>query len=198
MDVIDANPILANHVHLPVQSGSTRVLERMRRQYTREDYLERIAWIKAARRKIAISTDMIVGFPGETEADFAETLSLADTVEYDSMFSFKYSPRPHTAALELDGQVPESESGARLTLLQERQRAIQIRRHAALVGTLEEVMVEGHNQATGQWIGRTMDNRVLNFLHAAGDPAPRAGGYARVRVTRAGANSLAGESVDLF
>jgi len=198
VDVIDANPILANHVHLPVQSGSTRVLDRMRRQYTREDYLERIAWIKAARRKIAISTDMIVGFPGETEADFAETLSLADTVEYDSMFSFKYSPRPNTAALALDGQVPEAESGARLTLLQEKQRAIQIRRHAALVGALEEVMVEGYNQATGQWIGRTMDNRVLNFIHLASDPAPRAGAYARVRVTRAGANSLAGESVDLF
>ncbi len=198
VDVIDANPILANHVHLPVQSGSTRVLERMRRQYTREDYLERIAWIKAARRKIAISTDMIVGFPGETEADFAETLSLADAVAYDSMFSFKYSPRPHTAALALDGQVPDAESGARLTLLQEKQRAIQIRSHKALVGTLEEVMVEGYNQATGQWIGRTMDNRVLNFLHLAADGVPRAGGYARVRVTRAGANSLAGESVDLF
>jgi tRNA-2-methylthio-N6-dimethylallyladenosine synthase len=198
VEAIDANPVIANHVHLPVQSGSTRVLERMRRQYTREDYLERIDWIKAARRRIAISTDMIVGFPGETEADFAETLSLADLVEYDSMFSFKYSPRPDTAALALDGQVPEAESGARLTALQEKQRAIQIRRHSALVGTIEEVMVEGYNQATGQWIGRTSDNRVLNFVHAATAGVPRAGAYARVRVTRAGANSLAGESVDLF
>ena len=198
VDAMDANPVIANHVHLPVQSGSTRVLDRMRRQYTREDYLERIMWIKAARRRIAISTDMIVGFPGETEADFAETLSLSDAVEFDSMFSFKYSPRPNTAALALDGQVPEAESGARLTLLQEKQRAVQIRRHARLVGALEEVMVEGHNQATGQWIGRTMDNRVLNFLALARDPAPRPGGYARVRVTRAGANSLSGDQVDLL
>jgi tRNA-2-methylthio-N6-dimethylallyladenosine synthase len=198
VDAIDANPVLANHVHLPVQSGSTRVLDRMRRQYTREEYLERIGWIKSARRRIAISTDMIVGFPGETEADFAETLSLADQVQYDSMFSFKYSPRPNTAALALDGQVPESDSGARLTLLQEKQRAIQIRRHAELVGAIEEVMVEGYNQATGQWIGRTLDNRVLNFVHVAGGGSPRPGGYARARVTRAGANSLSGESVDLL
>lgn len=198
VDAIDANPVIANHVHLPVQSGSTRVLDRMRRQYTREEYLERIGWIKSARRRIAISTDMIVGFPGETEADFAETLSLADQVQYDSMFSFKYSPRPNTAALALDGQVPESESGARLTLLQEKQRAIQIRRHAELVGAVEEVLVEGYNQATGQWIGRTLDNRVLNFVHVAGGGSPRPGGYARALVTRAGANSLAGESVDLL
>jgi tRNA-2-methylthio-N6-dimethylallyladenosine synthase len=198
VDVIDANPVLANHVHLPVQSGSTRVLDRMRRQYTREEYLERIGWIKDARRRIAISTDMIVGFPGETEADFAETLSLVDLVQYDSMFSFKYSPRPNTAALALDGQVPDAESGARLTTLQEKQRAIQIRRNAELVGGIEEVMVEGYNKATSQWIGRTLDNRVLNFIHGAGAGSPRPGGYARVRVTRAGANSLAGESVDLL
>jgi tRNA-2-methylthio-N6-dimethylallyladenosine synthase len=198
VDVIDANPVLANHVHLPVQSGSTRVLDRMRRQYTRDEYLERIGWIKDARRRIAISTDMIVGFPGETEADFAETLSLVDLVQYDSMFSFKYSPRPNTAALALDGQVPDAESGARLTTLQEKQRAIQVRRNAGLVGGIEEVLVEGYNGATGQWIGRTMDNRVLNFIHGAGSGSPRPGGYARVRVTRAGANSLAGESVDLL
>jgi tRNA-2-methylthio-N6-dimethylallyladenosine synthase len=198
VDVIDANPVLANHVHLPVQSGSTRVLDRMRRQYTREEYLERIGWIKDARRRIAISTDMIVGFPGETEADFAETLSLVDLVQYDSMFSFKYSPRPNTAALALDGQVPDAESGARLTTLQEKQRAIQIRRNAELVGGIEEVMVEGYNKATSQWIGRTLDNRVLNFIHGAGAGSPRPGGYARIRVTRAGANSLAGESVDLL
>jgi len=198
VDAIDANPVIANHVHLPVQSGSTRVLDRMRRQYTREEYLERIGWIKAAQRRIAISTDMIVGFPGETEADFADTLSLAEQVRYDSMFSFKYSPRPNTAALALDGQVPDAESGARLTALQEAQRAIQIRRHAELVGTVEEVMVEGYNQVTGQWIGRTLDNRVLNFVHVAGHGSPQAGGYARVRVTRAGPNSLAGESVDLL
>jgi tRNA-2-methylthio-N6-dimethylallyladenosine synthase len=198
VEAIDANPVLCDHVHLPVQSGSTRVLERMRRQYTREEYLERIADLKSARRKLAISTDMIVGFPGETEADFEESLSLLDLVEYDSVFSFKYSARPNTAALELDGHVPEQEKGRRLIVLQERQRAIQIRRNAELVGTVHEVMVEGYNQATGQWIGRTSQNRVLNFLHSQANGESLDGKYLQVRVTRAGPNSLAGESVNLL
>jgi tRNA-2-methylthio-N6-dimethylallyladenosine synthase len=198
VDAIDANPVLCDHVHLPVQSGSTQVLERMRRQYTREEYLQRIAELKGARRKLAISTDMIVGFPGETEADFEESLSLLDLVEYDSVFSFKYSARPNTAALELDGHVPEDEKGRRLIILQEKQRAIQIRRNAELVGTVQEVMVEGYNQTTGQWIGRTSQNRVLNFLHAQVKNESLEGKYLNVRVTRAGPNSLAGESVNLL
>ncbi len=195
VDAIDANPVLANHVHLPVQSGSTRVLERMRRQYTRQEYLERIAWMKASRRQIAITTDIIVGFPGETEADFKETLSLLDEVEYDAIFSFKYSPRPNTPALGLDGHVPEEEKGRRLTIVQERQRAIQIRRHAELVGATQEVLVEGYNQATGQWIGRTAENRVLNFTVEQPNGHSLIGEYMRVRVTRAGPNSLAGYGV---
>ncbi len=195
IDAIDANPVLANHVHLPVQSGSSRVLERMQRQYTREEYLERIAWMKASPRQIAITTDIIVGFPGETEADFEETLSLLDEVEYDAIFSFKYSPRPNTPALELDAQVPEEEKGRRLTIVQEKQRAIQIRRHAELVGATEEVLVEGYNQATGQWIGRTAQNRVLNFTLEQPNGHSLIGEYMQVRVTRAGPNSLAGYSV---
>jgi len=198
VDAIDSNPVLCDHVHLPVQSGSTQVLERMRRQYTREEYLERIADLKGARRKLAISTDMIVGFPGETEADFEESLSLLDFVEYDSVFSFKYSARPNTAALELDGHVSEDEKGRRLIILQERQRAIQIRRNAELVGTVHEVMVEGYNQTTGQWIGRTSQNRVLNFLHPQANGECLDGKYLQVRVTRSGPNSLAGESVNLL
>ena len=195
VESIDANPVLANQIHLPVQSGSSRVLERMQRQYSRDEYLERIGWIKAARRDIAISTDLIVGFPGETEADFEETLSLLDRVQYDSIFSFKYSPRPNTPALGLDGQVAEEEKGRRLTIVQEQQRAIQIRRHSELVGRVEEVLVEGYNQATGQWIGRTTQNRILNFTHASGNGHSLLGEYLPVRVTRAGPNSLAGESV---
>ena len=191
---IDANPVLANHIHLPVQSGSSRVLERMQRLYTREEYLQRIEWIKAARRNIAISTDLIVGFPGETEADFEQTLSLLDQVQYDSIFSFKYSPRPNTPALGLDGQVAEEEKRRRLTIVQEQQRAIQIRRNAELVGRVEEVLVEGYNRATGQWIGRTAQNRVLNFTHASGNGHSLLGEYLPVHVTRAGPNSLAGES----
>jgi tRNA-2-methylthio-N6-dimethylallyladenosine synthase len=196
VDAIDANPVLVNHVHLPVQSGSTRVLERMQRQYSREEYLERIAWLKASRRNIALSTDVIVGFAGETEADFEETLSLVDTVEYDSIFSFKYSPRPNTPALCLDGHVPEDEKGRRLTVLQERQRAIQIRRNSAQVGGIEEVLVEGHNHSTGQWIGRTTQNRVLNFTASRNGHGPLEGRYLNVLVTRAGPNSLAGELVE--
>jgi tRNA-2-methylthio-N6-dimethylallyladenosine synthase len=193
VDAIDSNPVLCDHVHLPVQSGSTRVLERMRRLYSREQYLERIEWLKNARRPIAISTDIIVGFPGETEADFEETLSLLDQVEYDSVFSFKYSRRPNTSALDLDGQVSEDEKGRRLTIVQEKQRAIQLRRNAELVDTIQEAMVEGFNQATGQWIGRTAQNRVLNFTHPQNGHS-LAGQYLDVRVTRAGPNSLAGEA----
>jgi tRNA-2-methylthio-N6-dimethylallyladenosine synthase len=193
VDAIDANPVLANHVHLPVQSGSTRVLERMRRMYTREQYLERIAWIRSARRAIAITTDIIVGFPGETEADFEETISLLDQVGYDSVFSFKYSPRPNTPALDLDAQVPEDEKSRRLTIVQEKQRGIQLRRNAEAVGTVQEVLVEGYNSATGQWIGRTAQNRVLNFTPPQNGHS-LAGQYLDVRVTRAGPNSLAGEA----
>jgi tRNA-2-methylthio-N6-dimethylallyladenosine synthase len=200
VEAIDDNPVLCNHVHLPVQSGSTAVLERMQRLYTREDYLRRIAWMKQARRNISITSDIIVGFPGETEKDFNETLSLLDEVEYDSVFSFKYSRRPNTSALALDGHIPEEEKSRRLSILQERQRAIQIRRNSQLVGKIEEAFVEGYNQATGQWIGRTTDNRTLNFIHPehAGpkDGASLTGTYWNVRVTRAGPNSLAGEAVN--
>jgi len=195
VEAIEENPVLAPLVHLPVQSGSTRVLERMQRLYTREEYLERIGWLKAARRDIAISTDIITGFNGETERDFEETLSLLDIVQYDSIFSFKYSARPNTPALALDGQVPEEEKGRRLAVLQEKQRGIQIRRNAALVGRIEEALVEGYNPATGQWIGRTGHNRVLNFTAAGVNGTSLLGRYLNVRVTRSGPNSLAGELV---
>src|SRR5450432_2453137 len=102
VDAIDENPVLCNHVHLPVQSGSSAVLERMQRLYTRDDYLRRIDWMKKARRNISITTDIIVGFPGETEAEFEQTLSLLEEVQYDSLFNFKYSRRPNTPALALE------------------------------------------------------------------------------------------------
>ncbi len=194
VDAIDENPALCNHVHLPVQSGSTRVLEAMQRLYTRDEYLRRIEWMKRARRPIAITTDIIVGFPGETEADFEATLALLDEVEYDSIFSFKYSRRPNTPALALADQIPEEEKSCRLAIVQEHQRAIQIRRNAAYVGAIEECLVEGFNKATGQWIGRTSQNKTLNFLNAATDDL--LGRYVDVRVTRAGPNSLAGECVN--
>jgi tRNA-2-methylthio-N6-dimethylallyladenosine synthase len=199
VDAIERNQTLCDMVHLPVQSGSTKVLQAMAREYTRDEYMRRIEWMKNARRAIAISTDIIVGFPGETEEDFGETLSLLDEVEFDSIFSFKYSRRPNTPALALGDQVPEEEKGRRLTILQERQRAIQLRRNSGLIGSELEVLIEGFNSATGQWIGRTSQNRVLNFTaapRAAGAEPPKGeviGRYVPVRVQRAGPNSLAGE-----
>ncbi len=199
IDAIDENPVLCNHVHLPVQSGSSAILERMQRLYTRDEYMRRIEWMKRARRNISITTDIIVGFPGETDADFQQTLDLLEEVEYDSLFGFKYSKRPNTSALVLTDHVDEDEKVRRLAILQEKQRAIQIRRNGELVGSIEEAMVEGYNKATGQWIGRTSQNRPLNFTHAA-FPNPETkpdfnGKYLPVRVTRAGPNSLAGEAV---
>ena len=194
VDAMDANPVLCDHVHLPVQSGSNRVLAAMDRQYTRDEYRRRIDWLKTAKRKYSITTDIIVGFPGETDEDFQQTLDLLGEVQYDSLFSFKYSPRPNTAAIALPDAVPDEEKQRRLAILQEKQRAIQIRRNAERVGSLQEVLVEGRNQALGQWIGRTSDNRPLNFTHPGASGESLLGRYLPVRVTRAGPNSLVGES----
>jgi tRNA-2-methylthio-N6-dimethylallyladenosine synthase len=189
---MDGNQAICNHVHLPVQSGSTRVLGGMQRLYTRHQYMERIEWLKRSPRNMAITTDVIVGFPGETERDFEETLALLDEVQYDSIFSFKYSPRPNTPARALGNQVSEEEKGRRLSILQEKQRSIQIRRNAELIGSVQEVLVEGRNDALGQWIGRTSQNRTLNFTHPGNGSL--LGKYLNVLVTRAGPNSLVGES----
>src|SRR4051794_29268189 len=191
---MDANPVLCDHVHLPVQSGSTRMLAAMDRLYTRDDYMRRIDWLKNAKRPYSITTDIIVGFPGETEQDFKETLDLLDEVQYDSLFSFKYSPRPNTAALAMSDRIAEEEKQRRLVVLQEKQRAIQIRRNAEMIGQVREVHVEGRHESLGQWIGRTSDNRTLNFTHPAGNGDTRVGAYLPVRVTRSGPNSLVGET----
>jgi tRNA-2-methylthio-N6-dimethylallyladenosine synthase len=169
----------------------------MRRLYTRDDYMRRIEWMKGSKRAIAITTDIIVGFPGETDADFEQTVRLVEQVEYDAMFIFKYSKRPNTSAVQYEDHIPEEEKTRRFLALQERQRAIQMRNNARYVGTTAEVHVEGFNQATGQWIGRTSQNKTLNFLDAR-LPAPHGdrtlvGEYLDVLITRAGPNSLAGE-----
>jgi len=192
VEAIDAVPTLCDQVHLPVQSGSSRVLGLMQRLYTREQYLERIAWMKAARRPISISTDIIVGFPGENEEDFQQTLSLLDEVGYDSVFSFKYSPRPNTPALKFIDHIPDQEKARRLAVLQEKQKQIQNCNNQKHVGEVVEVMVEGRNPARRQWIGRTTQNKVLNFT-AAEDAAVTHGSYVNVRVTQAFPNSLVGE-----
>jgi len=197
VEAMDSNPVICNHVHLPVQSGSTKVLAGMERLYTRDDYMRRIEWLKSARRTYAITTDIIVGFPGETEEDFERTLDLLDQVQYDALYSFKYSPRPNTAALAMGGQVAAEEKQRRLIVVQEKQRAIQIRRNAALIGGIREVLVEGRNQALGQWIGRTSDNRTLNFTAGEANGHDPTGKYLPVRVTRSGPNSLVGETVSV-
>jgi len=196
IDAIESNPNLCNHVHLPVQSGSSRILAGMQRLYTRDEYMRRIEWMKSAKRPIAITTDIIVGFPGETERDFEDTLNLLDEVEFDSLFGFKYSQRPNTAALAMADHISEEEKVRRLLVVQEKQRAIQIRRNSELVGQVEEVNVEGFKQSLGQWIGRTSQNLTLNFTH--GREEDLNGKYLPVRVTRAGPHSLVGESVSTF
>jgi len=192
IQAIDAVPALCDHVHLPVQSGSTRVLDAMQRLYTREQYLERISWIKAAKRDISLTSDLIVGFPGETEAEFEETLSLLDEVGYDSVFTFKYSPRPNTPALRLEDAIPDSEKARRLAVLNDKQKQIGARRNQRHIGEVLEAMVEGKNTARGQWVGRTSQIKVLNFTAPEGVELAT-GSYVPVRVTGCFPNSLIGE-----
>ena len=189
---IEREPKLCNHVHVPVQSGSTRVLQAMKRTYSREDYLEKIALIRAAKRYISITTDIIVGFPGETDEDLSETLSLLDAVQYDSMFSFKYSPRPHTASLAMPDTISEGEKSRRLAVLQDKQREIQVKKNAEFVGKTCEAMVGGKSKRENQWSGHTTCHRVVNFSSQA---TGLLGKYVQVRVTGATPNSLVGEHV---
>jgi len=192
VEAIDAVPALCDHVHLPVQSGSTRVLQAMQRLYTRDEYLERISWLKAAKREISITTDVILGFPGETESDFAQTLTLLDEVGYDGVFSFKYSARPNTPALRLDDAIPEEEKSRRLDAMMSHQRDIQISRYKKYIGQTLEVMVEGKNESRRQWIGRTSHNKTLNFTANSGTEL-KLGSYVPVLVTGSFPNSLLGE-----
>jgi tRNA-2-methylthio-N6-dimethylallyladenosine synthase len=181
-------PQICDQVHLPVQSGSNRVLRAMRRGYTREGYLDIVGSLRAAARPIAVSTDIIVGFPGETEADFQDTLSLLDQVQYDSVFSFKYSPRPNTAALTLKGEVDEEEKGRRLRILQDNQKLIQFNRNAAYKGRTMDVLVEGRARTQFSLAGRTSNNKVVNF----DGPEDLMGQIAPVEITGFSANSLKG------
>ena len=194
VEAIDSIPTLCDHVHLPVQSGSNRILHAMAREYTAEWYLERIAWIKAARRKISLSTDIIVGFPGETADDFIQTMNLLATVEYDCVFAFKYSARPNTPALVMIDSVAEAEKSQRLQVLLDRQREIQRVNYSNHIGEVLEVMVEGVNPARGQIAGRSTQNKTVNFAwgHAI---APATGSYLGVKITGAFPNSLVGVAV---
>ena len=194
VQAIDANPVLCDHVHLPVQSGSSRVLKMMAREYTRDWYLERISWIKAAKRPISLSTDIIVGFPGETAEDFIETMDLLQNVQYDCVFGFKYSARPNTPALTMIDSIPDGEKGTRLQVLLDRQREIQRANYSKQIGQVLEVMVENQNPARGQIAGRSSQNKPVNFTNAQ-PIAPAPGSYVKVKITGAFPNSLVGEAV---
>jgi tRNA-2-methylthio-N6-dimethylallyladenosine synthase len=194
VDVIDSVPTLCDHVHLPVQSGSSRILKAMARDYTVEWYLERITWIKAARRQISLSTDIIVGFPGETADDLIQTMDLLGQVEYDCVFGFKYSARPNTPALTMIDSIPEGEKAHRLQVLLDRQREIQRVNYARHLGQIMEVMVEGYNPAREQVTGRSSQNKPVNF--SCTQPiAPAPGSYRQVKITATHPNSLVGEAV---
>lgn len=194
VDAIDATPTLCDHVHLPVQSGSSAVLKAMAREYTRDWYLERIAWIKAAKRDISLTSDIIVGFPGESDADLEQTATLLDQVGYDAIFAFKYSPRPNTPAISMADSIPEETKVERLKLLLDRQREIQRVNYERHLGEVMELMVEGHNAVRNQVIGRSTQNKTVNFT--TGQPIfPALGTYQTVRITQTFPNSLLGEAV---
>ena len=191
IEAVRSLPKVCKHLHLPVQSGSTRVLNLMRRRYTREQYLETIEKIREAIPNIQLSTDMIVGFPGEQPADFEETLSLTEAVGYHSMFSFKYSERPNTlASKRMPDDVAEEEKTRRIVALQAMQRRIQWGLLEQAVGRTVEVLVD-HTSRRREWelSGRTGGNTVVNF---PGDPS-LVGSIVPVMIRRAGPNSVWGE-----
>jgi tRNA-2-methylthio-N6-dimethylallyladenosine synthase len=198
---------LCPHIHLPVQSGSDRILERMNRRYTRAHYLDIISKLRDSCDQIAVTTDMIVGFPGETRAEFEATLDLMRQVQFDSLFAFIYSDRPKAPSTLLPDKVPFTEKRERLQELLQLQDAITRRKNAALVGTVQEVMAEGFSkrQAAGgegessaQWTGRTPGNKVVNFDvddAPAGSGDIRPGRLVPVRIERVLAHSLRGVRV---
>lgn len=182
---------LCEHLHLPVQSGSDSVLARMRRGYNRQEYLQRIGRLKERCPRVALSTDIIVGFPGETEAEFESTLELLRQVEYDEIFSFVYSPRAQTVSAKLySDDIPEATKKDRLMKVQSLQRGVSLRKNRDRIGTVEEILVDGRSKLkTGQIMGRTRSNRIVNVM----GPETMIGRLVPVRITGATATSLLGE-----
>jgi tRNA-2-methylthio-N6-dimethylallyladenosine synthase len=182
---------LCPHVHLPVQSGSDPVLERMRRRYTRADYVRIAAGLRAARPELVMTSDLIVGFPGETDDDFRATLELVREVGFVDSFSFKYSPRPGTAAAELPDAVAPELAQARLEELQTLQRQQTLDYHRSRVGEEVEVLVSGESRRGGQHSGRELAHRVVNF-EIPPDAVVEPGDFVRVRIVEASPHSLIG------
>jgi len=183
--------ILCPHFHLPVQSGSNRILKRMQRKYSRETYLERVAALRAVQPEIALATDIIVGFPGETDEDFAQTMDLLETVRFHGSFSFKYSDRPNTRSAEFEDKVPEKTKKERLRLFQDRQDQISLEQNEKYVGSNQRVMIEDGAE-TGKAKGRTVTNHIVHFpTTTLFEP----GTTVEVKITRAGKHSLQGELI---
>lgn len=188
--VMDAHENLCAWIHLPAQSGSDRVLRVMRRGYTSREYIEKIEAIKGARKEISITGDMIVGFPGETDDDFNETMGLIAEVEYDGLYIFKYSPRPRTPAAAYADSIPEEVKTERFLRLQELQDRIQKRRYERYLGRTVEVLVEGiSSRSPSDYTGHTRCNKVVNFPAAA----EALGKLVNVKISEVKSHSLYGE-----
>jgi tRNA-2-methylthio-N6-dimethylallyladenosine synthase len=202
---------LCRHIHLPVQSGSNKVLARMNRKYTRGLYLDKVAKLRDTCPEIAITSDIIVGFPGETEADFEESLNLIKMVEFDGLFAFIYSDRPNAAAARFADKVSESQKKKRLQILLSLQKDFTQRKNQALVGSVQEILVDGFSKkalsgnpaegdCSGQWTGRTSTNKIVNFYHqnnpeGCGEMA--SGRLLRVYIEKAFFHSLRGKPVNI-
>jgi tRNA-2-methylthio-N6-dimethylallyladenosine synthase len=182
--------VLCPHIHLPFQAGSDRILRLMNRRYTRTHYMQLVAALREARPGIAITSDVMVGFPGETHEDFLDTLELIEKVRFDNLYSFKYSDRKGTAAAEMKEKVPEEEKRRRLSELQALQNSITMKKNQALVGSETEVLVEGRSKKGGDLSGRTPTNYVVNFP----GPGDLVGRLVRVVVREAKAHSLYAEA----
>ncbi len=192
IEKIAKTPRLGTYLHLPIQAGSNAVLKRMHRRYTREEYLDLVARIRSAMPEVTLSTDVIVGFPGETEADFLETLAVVGSVRFGQLYGFAYSARPRTPALGYPGQVSRAEAGERLERLFEAQSSVQIELNQALIGRSVEILVDGPAKRGSEvWQGRGPDNRVVNV---PGWPGIAHGQVAEVVISGATAHSLLGEA----
>ena len=201
---------LCSHIHLPVQSGSNRVLKRMNRKYTREQYLDKVAKLRDTCPQIAITSDVIVGFPGETDGDFEQTLDLVKAVEYDGLFAFQYSDRPHAPAAELPDKITEPVKSKRLQILLDLQQQFTKQKNQALVGSTQLILIDGLSKKQGsdpiatddqtrQWTGRTFTNKIVNFS-LDGMPTCHEnliGRMVDVRIDKALSHSLFGKATNL-
>jgi tRNA-2-methylthio-N6-dimethylallyladenosine synthase len=186
-----SNPKVTPFLHLPIQSGSNAVLRRMLREYTVEQYLERLGYLGEARERFAISTDFIIGFPGETDEDFEATMQVLETVKYDTSFSFIYSPRPGTPALRLKDDIPPSVKSERLAKLQARQTELALQSNQRMVGRTVPVRIETHGPLDqGHWLARTAEWRNVHLISE--QPLPF-GELVEAKITGAGPHFLRAE-----